>query len=139
MRAAPAALHRRLNPFEIAAMGLFRLLLPLLGLALMLPLSPARAAAEPNSAANTGIAGPARIEPAVPRYKPSSRAPRPMDITTNAYGYSRNAPDALGIGDRAPDFQLPAAAGGNHPGGAVELARLRQQGPVVLIFYRGHW
>jgi hypothetical protein len=69
-----------------------------------------------------------------PRYKPSSRSPEPMDIRTNAYGASRSAPDALEIGDTAPDFTLPRAGGG-----ALSLADLRGSGPVALIFYRGHW
>ena len=34
----------------------------------------------------------------------------------------------------APDFTLP-----DHEGNDVALADLLQQGPVVLIFYRGHW
>jgi hypothetical protein len=37
-------------------------------------------------------------------------------------------------GDRAPDFSLRPAGGE-----AVSLAGLRQRGPVVLAFYRGHW
>ena len=70
----------------------------------------------------------------VPRYKPASRAPEPMDITTNRYGGSRSAPNALEIGDTAPDFDLPRAGGGR-----VSLADLRRNGPVAIIFYRGHW
>ena len=70
----------------------------------------------------------------VPRYKPSSRSAEPVDITTNAYGASRDAPNALKIGDLAPDFLVPRAGGGE-----VSLARLRTDGPVALIFYRGHW
>ena len=69
-----------------------------------------------------------------PRYKPSSRSAEPMDIRTNAYGASRSAPDALGIGDKVPDFSVERAGGG-----VVALEQVRQGGPVVLIFYRGHW
>ena len=69
-----------------------------------------------------------------PKYKPASRAPAPIDITTNAYGYSRNAPDALRIGDTVADFILPQAGGGT-----VDLQHIRKDGPVVIIFYRGHW
>ena len=69
-----------------------------------------------------------------PRYKPSSRAPEALDITTNAYGYSRTAPGALGIGDQPAQFVLPRAGGGD-----VSLADKLAAGPVVLIFYRGHW
>ena len=70
----------------------------------------------------------------VPRYKPASRSPEPIDITTNAYGASRDAPNALAIGARAPDFVLARAGGGE-----ISLEAMRRRGPVALIFYRGHW
>jgi hypothetical protein len=38
------------------------------------------------------------------------------------------------VGQAAPDFTLPDAAGGS-----VGLADLRARGPVVLSFYRGRW
>jgi hypothetical protein len=38
------------------------------------------------------------------------------------------------VGQPAPDFTLPSAAGGQ-----VSLAELRARGPVVLSFYRGRW
>lgn len=69
-----------------------------------------------------------------PRYKPASRNPEPIDIRTNAYGASRSAPDALRIGDTAPDFVVPQA-----DEGSLSLQAMRASGPVVLIFYRGHW
>ena len=69
-----------------------------------------------------------------PFYKPYSRAPEAMDITLNTYGATRSAPDALGIGDTAPNFHLPRAGGGT-----VSLAAVRKDGPVAIIFYRGHW
>ncbi len=69
-----------------------------------------------------------------PRYKPSTRSPEPIDIRTNAYGASRSAPNALEIGARAPDFTVPRAGGGT-----VSLRDAHQDGPVVIIFYRGHW
>lgn len=40
----------------------------------------------------------------------------------------------LKAGDRAPDFNLPDARGGN-----VKLSTLLEQGSVVLSFYRGGW
>ncbi len=75
----------------------------------------------------------ALAEVSAPRYKPSSRSAEAVDITSNAYGYSRNAPSALEIGETAPDFVLPG------PGGQVALRELRQDGEVVIVFYRGHW
>ena len=38
------------------------------------------------------------------------------------------------VGQTAPDFSLPDAAGRT-----VSLAELRARGPVVLSFYRGRW
>ena len=38
------------------------------------------------------------------------------------------------VGQRAADFTLPNAGGGQ-----VSLADLRAGGPVVLSFYRGRW
>ncbi|MEM7099372.1 MAG: hypothetical protein AAF541_14005 [Pseudomonadota bacterium] len=70
----------------------------------------------------------------VPKYKPSARAPQPIAITSNAYGFSRSAPEALEIGDTAPTFTLDRAGGGK-----VALQDKLKHGPVVLIFYRGHW
>ena len=73
-------------------------------------------------------------ETLVPKYKPSSRAPEAIDITSNRYGFSRTAPDALEIGDTPANFTLERAGGGT-----VTLAQKLKTGPVVLIFYRGHW
>ncbi len=69
-----------------------------------------------------------------PLYKSSSRNPVAKDISTNAYGASRLAPDALGIGETAPDFTLPTVGGGTY-----KLSERANSGPVVIIFYRGHW
>lgn len=41
---------------------------------------------------------------------------------------------ALGVGDRAPDFELPSANGIN-----IRLSELRAAAPVVLVYYRGNW
>lgn len=41
---------------------------------------------------------------------------------------------ALGVGDTAPDFELPDAAGGR-----IRLSDMLASGPVVLTFYRGSW
>src|SRR5712691_1886955 len=48
-----------------------------------------------------------------------------------AVDYAARAPK---VGDRAPDFTLP-----DQLGRQVSLAGELQQGPVVLIFYRGEW
>ena len=41
---------------------------------------------------------------------------------------------ALGVGDVAPDFELPNALGDT-----VRLSTLLESGPVILSFYRGQW
>src|SRR5438067_12474656 len=48
-----------------------------------------------------------------------------------AVDYVAQAPK---VGDRAPDFTLP-----DQLGREVSLAGELEQGPVVLIFYRGEW
>ena len=45
-----------------------------------------------------------------------------------------DAPVTFKVGEPAPDFTLPDAAG--RP---VTLADYRGQKPVVLVFYRGYW
>ncbi len=57
-----------------------------------------------------------------------------MDIRPHRYGASADAPEAIEIDDRVPDFEVPQAGGG-----PVSLASLRADGSVVIIFYRGHW
>ena len=44
------------------------------------------------------------------------------------------AANAIDRGDKAPNFTLP-----NANGDSVELAKLTEDGPVVLSFYRGGW
>jgi AhpC/TSA family protein len=43
-------------------------------------------------------------------------------------------PQALAVGDRAADFELP-----NAQGHRVHLADQLDRGPIVLTFYRGAW
>ncbi len=73
-----------------------------------------------------------------PRYKPSSRSAEPIDLSANHYGGSLLAPAALEIGEKAPDFTLPVSGGGTfHLQSHLQSAA--QNGPVVIVFYRGHW
>ncbi len=69
-----------------------------------------------------------------PTYKPSSRSLAAVDIRTSAYGASRDAPEAADIGERIADFSVRRAGGG-----LLSLREARRNGPVVIIFYRGHW
>lgn len=73
-------------------------------------------------------------DPDAPRYQPSSSSPAPVDITTNAYGAYSAAPDAPEIGDTVQDFTVTLA-----DGGTFDLAQARAAGPVLVMFYRGHW
>lgn len=82
------------------------------------------------AAASTAIADGS----AIPKYKPSSRSPSAIDIRSANYGASRLAPDALNIGDPAPNFEVPRAGGGQ-----LKFPITATDGPTVLIFYRGHW
>ena len=69
-----------------------------------------------------------------PKYKPSSRSPEPLDIRTNEYGFSQSAPNALRVGDKLPDFKVLSP---NEE--VIDSAEIRAEGPVVVVFYRGHW
>ena len=81
-------------------------------------------------AASTTIAD----DSAIPKYKPSSRSPLAIDIRSATYGASRLAPNALSIGDPAPNFEVARAGGGQ-----LKVPDTAKEGPTVLIFYRGHW
>lgn len=72
--------------------------------------------------------------PPPPMYKPSSSSAAPMPITDPAYGYSKQAPDAPGLGATLPDFEVALA-----DGGSFALADARRAGPVLIMFYRGFW
>lgn len=63
-------------------------------------------------------------------------APTTATVSTDADTVTAEmaASDALTVGDRAPDFVLPDAMGGE-----VRLSDLLDRGPVVLTFYRGAW
>ena len=69
-----------------------------------------------------------------PRYKPSSRNQEAIDLSLNSYGGSPLAPDALEIGDLAPDFELVVSGGR-----MFHLQSVLPASPVVIVFYRGHW
>ncbi len=42
--------------------------------------------------------------------------------------------NAKKVGERAPDFELPDAVGN-----PVRLSGLLEEGPVILVWYRGNW
>ena len=69
----------------------------------------------------------------------SENAPPAPDLRQLAHDLIDNlrtsgAVPGLAVGERAPDFVLPAATGGT-----VALADRLTAGPVVLVFYRGAW
>jgi cytochrome oxidase Cu insertion factor (SCO1/SenC/PrrC family) len=41
---------------------------------------------------------------------------------------------AKAVTEQAPSFSLP-----DHNGQSVSLSALRERGPAILVFYRGHW
>ena len=57
-----------------------------------------------------------------------------IDMTTADLVATGIAEKALGVGDKAPDFELPDANGN-----PVRLADLLAKGAVILNFYRGSW
>lgn len=48
--------------------------------------------------------------------------------------FAQEKPEGLFINSKAPDFK-----GLDQSGVAVNLKELRKKGPVVVLFYRGHW
>lgn len=57
-----------------------------------------------------------------------------MHRATEALERSGRVEEAVGVGDRAPDFALPDGSGET-----VRLEELRARGPVILGFFRGRW
>lgn len=57
-----------------------------------------------------------------------------MQEVTRSLVRSGKADEALTVGDTAPDFTLP-----DTEGDPVSSAQLRNQGPLVVAFYRGVW
>ncbi|MUU77678.1 peroxiredoxin-like family protein [Winogradskyella endarachnes] len=55
------------------------------------------------------------------------------DVIAKAKAFE-DGKDALKIGDKAIDFELP-----NAKGEVIALANLLEKGPVVVTFYRGSW
>src|ERR1700680_546199 len=57
-----------------------------------------------------------------------------LDRETEALLQAGIIKHSLQVGQKAPDFTLPNATGGE-----VSLSSLLKKGPVVLSFYRGEW
>lgn len=55
------------------------------------------------------------------------------DVISKAKAFEQGS-DAIKIGQKAPNFELP-----NQEGKTILLATLLEQGPVVVTFYRGDW
>ncbi|MEM9801906.1 MAG: hypothetical protein AAGA20_16390 [Planctomycetota bacterium] len=62
-----------------------------------------------------------------------AEAQRIMHGHTEFLESSGQASRAIGVGDRAPSFQLDG------PDGPVALDDLRTRGPVVITWFRGTW
>ena len=85
-------------------------------------------------AAISALAALPALAQSAPALKPSKFSKAPIDITTNAYGAFKHAPHAPKIGDVIKDFSLPKARGGE-----FTLSKALKSGPVLIMFYRGHW
>jgi peroxiredoxin len=88
--------------------------------------------------ANDQDSAPVRKELDDFREKASKKAP-PERLRAYEQGIGEvrksGVPDkALKVGDRAPDFELPNAAGKK-----IKLSELTERGPVVVTWYRGGW
>lgn len=55
-------------------------------------------------------------------------------LIASVAGFAQEKPEGLFINSKAPDFK-----GLDQSGVAVNLKELRKKGPVVVLFYRGHW
>src|SRR5688500_3206090 len=55
-------------------------------------------------------------------------------VTAACIGRAQEKPEGLFLNSKAPDFK-----GTDQSGVAVNLKEQRKKGPVVLLFYRGHW
>ena len=54
--------------------------------------------------------------------------------TAAAAPQARSRTTPVAVGETAPDFTLES-----HLGGTVTLSKALERGPVVVVFYRGHW
>jgi len=68
-----------------------------------------------------------------PAYPPNDDED-PIALTDPAYGKNEEAPRAPTLGDTFPDFELPSVRGG-----MFDLESERNAGPVLVVFYLGHW
>lgn len=57
-----------------------------------------------------------------------------MQAHTRELEEARRVEDAVGEGDRAPDFELTATTGTT-----IRFSEEVARGPVILSFYRGRW
>ena len=75
-------------------------------------------------------------EPDAPLSPPEASAEAPSAAPADTMGITAEMAEgrALGVGETAPDFELPGV-----DGRPVRLASLLERGPVVLTFYRGAW
>jgi len=97
-------------------------------------LSPAAPGAENRTAAEVGLQ--ARLDAFRAKWM-GSAPPEAVRIFKEGIEELRQsgiAEEAVTVGDKAPDFELPNAAGEK-----IALSALLERGPVVLAWYRGGW
>ena len=93
---------------------------------------PATAAAAAESTADSKIES-ASYERTPQRPRPADRRAA-FDAGIEEVRRSGILESAIGVGDRAVDFELPEIGGRN-----LRLSELWAAGPVVLVYYRGGW
>ncbi|MCA9719849.1 MAG: hypothetical protein H6713_36015 [Myxococcales bacterium] len=98
--------------------------LRLLPLALLLACQPAANVERPAGAGSEAVATP----------QPSLAKGALLSIASDEYGAFSPAPGALGVGDKAPDFELPLSTGE-----MVRMSAANPGGDLVVVFYRGFW
>lgn len=57
-----------------------------------------------------------------------------LSLFASTIAFAQEKPEGLFINSKAPEFKAK-----DQHGKEVSLKELRKQGPVVVIFYRGHW
>ena len=102
------------------------------GPALAPPATAAAAAAAAESTADSNIES-ASYERTPQRPRPADRRAA-FDAGIEEVRRSGILESAIGVGDRAVDFELPEIGGRN-----LRLSELWAAGPVVLVYYRGGW
>ncbi len=99
------------------------------------PAPTTEAAATASTAAAASTVATAAVS-AEPRTAPGLKQAKPKAYADTAEADLGTLPEGVGIavGNRAPNFELPAVEGGQ-----ISLGELLKKSAVLLVFYRGGW